>query len=106
MSVVLPPVGAALKNETGELIWNGARPGIVTSALPLPLPTSAPAQRWRACAVVAPSSLLIGQTGNALPLTAPCLSIRKSIASSVGGVEPSLVLTRVMLARVIGALPL
>ena len=102
----MPPLGAALKRETGELIWNGSRPGIVTSALAVPLPTRDAAQRLRACEGVAPSSFAAGQVGKALLLTAPCLSIRKSIAASVGGVEPSLVRTWVTLLRTIGALAL
>ena len=44
----LAAFGGALKIEIGEVIVKGALPGISTRALPVPLPSSAPAQRLRA----------------------------------------------------------
>ncbi|HEV2858816.1 MAG TPA: hypothetical protein VGW80_10485 [Solirubrobacterales bacterium] len=87
------------------VIVNGGRPGIVTSAFPVPLPTRAPLQRWRACAGVVPSSLALVQVGRPLVSMVPFLSSQKSSVCRVGGVEPSRLPTRVTLLRKTGALP-
>src|SRR3954469_13714310 len=89
----------------GEATTNGERPGIVTKALPFPLPTRAPAQRLRASVGVVPSSFVIVQTGRPLVSTVPFLSRRKSSVCRIGGADLSRVPTRVTLLRKTGALP-
>jgi len=79
-------------------------PGIVTRALPVPLPTSAPAQRFRATAGVVPSSLAVVQVGRPLVSIVPLRSSWKSSVCRVGGVESSVVPTLVTLLRKTGRL--
>ena len=64
----------------------------------------APAQRLRASSGVVPASFASVQIGSPLVSTVPFLSKRKISSFSVGGCEPSVVLIRVMLPTVTGAL--
>jgi hypothetical protein len=54
---------------------------------------------------VAPSSFEVGQVGSPFVSTVPLRSSWNSSVCRVGGVEPSLVATRVTLLRKIGRLP-
>src|SRR5262245_38079647 len=105
MIVGLPPCGGPLKRVKGELILAGARPGSLTSALPLPWPTIAPAQRLRAVDGAVPASLASVQTGRPLVLIVPCLSTLKRILDRPGGARPSLRETRTTVLMLTGALP-
>ena len=60
-----------MKIEIGEVIVNGSLPGSSTRALPMPVPTSAPAQRLRASLGVAPSSFAAVQVGTPLKFDPP-----------------------------------
>src|ERR1700742_486151 len=106
MIVGRPPVGGALKKESGELILTAAEPGICTRAEAVPWPTSALAQRLRACCGVVPSSFASVQVGRPLVSTKPCLSSSKVSVFSGDGKEPSLVLILTVVERLTGAPPL
>ncbi len=101
----MPLSGGALKKVSGVEIVAGGAPGRRTSALPIPSPTIAPAQRLRATGGVVPASFATVQTGRPLVSIEPCLSKMKVSSFSAGGCEPSVVLIRVTLSTSTGAFP-